>query len=62
MTDTRIINEIIYTETEKRLRVMRGAEYNFPAPLRKSDRIGIAMGIFAASMLLVLCMIGVIGE
>lgn len=62
MTDSKIIEAIIYEETEKRIRIMKGPGYRFPAGLTKVDKVGIVMIIVACLWMLVLCMLGWIGE
>lgn len=54
------IEELIYEETDRRLREMKSEDYRFPAKADRSDWIGILAGIGVSALLIVLCMTGVI--
>lgn len=54
------IENLIYSETEKRLAAMEKPDYVFPKRIGRADVAGIAL-LFAASLfLIILCMTGVI--
>ncbi len=54
------IEELIYEETDQRLKEMRDPKYQFPKKADKMDAIGIIAGIGVCVLLIVLCMTGVI--
>lgn len=54
------IEELIYEETEKRLKEMSAADYQFPQKADKKDVIGIVAAAGTSLLLIVLCMTGVI--
>ena len=54
------IEELIYEETEQRLKEMGTASYQFPKKANKADYIGILAAIFVCLALIILCMAGVI--
>ena len=54
------IEELIYEETDQRLKEMASLNYQFPEKADKSDVIGIIAGIVISTILIVLCMTGVI--
>lgn len=54
------IEEMIYEETEMRLNEMRKDDYIFPEKADKKDAIAIIVSIAICSVLIILCMIGVI--
>lgn len=54
------IEELIYSETEHRLAIMETPDYEFPKSITKVDVIAIISGIVVCSLLIVLCMTGVI--
>jgi hypothetical protein len=54
------IEELIYNETKNRLAIMEKPDYEFPKSITKVDVIAIVAGIVICSLLIVLCMMGVI--
>ena len=54
------IEELIYEETEQRLKEMAAPGYQWPGKADKKDAIAIAAGIGASLLLIILCMTGVI--
>ncbi len=54
------IEELIYEETDQRLKKMASPDYKFPAKVDKKDAIGILAAVGVSSVLIVLCMTGVI--
>lgn len=54
------IEELIYHETEKRLKIMQNPDYEFPKRMGKGDVIGIVSGVSISIVLIILCMVGVI--
>ena len=54
------IEELIYEETDKRLKEMASPDYVFPEKTDKKDIIGIVAAIGVSILLIVLCMTGVI--
>lgn len=54
------IEELIYEETDKRLKEMETPEYKFPNTADKKDAVGIITAIVVCIVLILLCMIGVI--
>ena len=54
------IEELIYEETEQRLREMSASDYQFPQKANKLDAIGIIAAAAVCLYLIVLCMTGVI--
>lgn len=54
------IEELIYEETEQRLREMGAKDYVFPKKADKKDAIGIVALIGISVLLIILCMTGVI--
>ncbi|MBQ0026111.1 MAG: hypothetical protein KBS79_01890 [Lachnospiraceae bacterium] len=54
------IEELIYEETEQRLKEMSAPDYQFPEKADKKDAIAIVIGICVSLLLIVLCMTEVI--
>jgi hypothetical protein len=54
------IEELIYEETEKRLREMSSPDYNWPQKADRKDIVGICGAIGICILLIVLCMTGAI--
>ncbi len=54
------IEELIYEETEQRLKEMSSPSYTFPEKANRADYIGIAVAVAACIVLIALCMTGVI--
>lgn len=54
------IEELIYTETEKRLEIMENPDYEFPEQINKKDWAWIWGIVGISAVLIVLCMTGVI--
>jgi hypothetical protein len=54
------IEELIYEETDVRLKEMGAPDYKFPKQFNKADVIGIVASIVICLILIVLCMTGVI--
>lgn len=54
------IEELIYEETDQRLKEMVAPGYQFPEKADKMDVIGIIAAIGVSMLLIVLCMMGVI--
>ena len=54
------IEELIYEETDQRLKEMASPNYQFPKKADKSDIVGIVAGIVISIVLIILCMTGVI--
>ena len=54
------IEELIYEETEQRLKEMGSITYQFPKMANKADYIAILAAALACLALIVLCMTGVI--
>ena len=54
------IEELIYEETDKRLKQMSSPDYLFPKQLDKIDVIVITALIIVSMLLIILCMTGVI--
>ncbi len=54
------IEELIYEETDKRLKEMGSPEYVFPKKADKADYIGIVAAVAVSILLIVLCMTEVI--
>ena len=54
------IEELIYEETDQRLKEMASPNYQFPKKADKSDIVGIVAGIVISTVLIILCMTGVI--
>lgn len=54
------IEELIYEETDQRLKEMADPNYEFPPKADKKDAIGIIAAVVASLILIVLCMTGVI--
>jgi len=54
------IEELIYEETEQRLKEMSSPSYQFPKKADKADYIGILGAVFTCLILIILCMTGVI--
>ena len=52
------IEELIYTETEKRLNEMESKYYVFPKRISAADVTGIAVMIAISLILIILCMTG----
>ena len=56
----RSIEELIYEETDQRLKEMGAEDYVFPEKADKKDFIGIAAAVAVCIVLIVLCMTEVI--
>ncbi len=54
------IEELIYEETDQRLKVMAQPDYPWPKKADKKDAAAIVVGIAVSLVLIVLCMTGVI--
>ena len=54
------IEELIYEETDQRLKEMASPDYKFPRKADKWDAIGIIAAAGVSLLLIVLCMTGVI--
>ncbi len=54
------IEELIYEETQKRLKEMASPDYSFPEPAGKRDLWEILIGAGLSLLLILLCMTGVI--
>ena len=54
------IEELIYEETDQRLKEMRAKDYVFPRKADKKDYIGILAAVAVSIVLIVLCMTEVI--
>ena len=54
------IEELIYEETDQRLKEMSKTDYPWPSKAGKTDAIAIALCIATSLILIVLCMTGVI--
>ena len=54
------IEELINSETAKRLEIMEDSDYDFPKQIGKGDWIAIIVGIVVCLVLIGLCMVGVI--
>lgn len=54
------IQELITEETEKRLAAMQSPDYSFPKRMGKLDFVFIISGIAISTILIILCMCGVI--
>ncbi|MBO4289448.1 MAG: hypothetical protein J5865_05020 [Lachnospiraceae bacterium] len=54
------IEELIYEETDQRLKEMASPDYEFPKKADKWDWIGIAASCAVCLLLIILCMTGVI--
>ena len=54
------IEELIYEETDLRLKQMASPDYVFPEKADKKDAIGILVSIGVCLLLIILCMTGVI--
>ena len=54
------IEELIYEETDQRLKEMAAPDYPWPRKADKKDAIGIIAGISISLLLIILCMMGVI--
>lgn len=54
------IDELIYEETDQRLKEMASPEYVFPEKADRKDAIGILASIGVCLLLIILCMTGVI--
>lgn len=54
------IEEVIYSETEKRLKVMESPDYDFPRKITGLDWGAIIISIVVCTVLIALCMLGVI--
>lgn len=54
------IEELIYEETDQRLKEMAAADYPWPQKADKTDAIAIVSGIAVSLFLIILCMAGVI--
>ena len=57
---SRILEELIYEETKKRLDIMESKEYKFPEKISKTDSYIIISIIILSLLLIVLCMVEVI--
>ncbi len=54
------IEELIYSETEKRLALMQARDYLFRKRIGKGDVIAMAVGFGVSLVLIALCMLEVI--
>ena len=54
------IEELIYEETDQRLKEMGSPDYIFPKKADKADYIGIVAAVAVSIILIVLCMMEVI--
>ena len=54
------IEELIYEETDQRLKQMGAPDYVFPEKINRADIIGIVASVGISLLLIVLCMTGVI--
>lgn len=54
------IEELIYEETDQRLKEMSSSSYIFPKKATRADYIGILASVFICLALIILCMTGVI--
>ena len=54
------IEELIYEETEQRLKEMASSDYQFPTTADRKDVIAIVASIACCVLLIALCMTGVI--
>lgn len=54
------IEELIYEETDERLKEMAVPDYPWPKKADRTDFIAIATGIGISLLLIILCMTGVI--
>lgn len=54
------IEELIYEETDRRLKEMADPAYPWPRKADKNDAIAIVVGICISLLLIILCMTGVI--
>ena len=54
------IEELIYEETDQRLKEMAAPDYPWPRKVDRKDAIAIVAGIGVSLLLIVLCMTGVI--
>lgn len=54
------IEELIYEETEERLREMAASDYQFPKQADIKDAVGICLSVGVCLTLIILCMVGVI--
>ena len=54
------IEEVIIEETERRLKEMSAANYQFPKKADRTDAAGIAIMVGISAVLILLCMMGVI--
>lgn len=54
------IEELIYEETDQRLKEMASPDYPWPRKADKKDAIAIITGISISLLLIILCMTGVI--
>ncbi len=60
MEKEKTIEELIYEETDQRLKEMASPDYVFPEKADAKDVIGIVASIAVCLVLIVLCMTGVI--
>lgn len=54
------IEELIYKETDQRLKEMKEPGYKFPPKADSKDTLGILCSIGICTLLIILCMVGVI--
>ena len=54
------IEQLIYEETDLRLKKMAAPDYQFPEKAGKADAVMICAAIGVSILLIVLCMVGVI--
>lgn len=54
------IEEVITEETERRLKEMSAADYQFPKKADRIDAAGIAIMVGFSAVMILLCMMGVI--
>ena len=60
MEKEKTIEELIYEETDQRLKEMGSPDYQFPKKADKADWIGIVASCAVCLLLIILCMTGVI--
>ena len=56
----KLIEELIYEETNQRLKEMAATDYPWPRKTDKRDAVAIVVGIGISLLLIILCMMGVI--
>ena len=60
MRNSSEIEDLIYTETENRLKEMQDPAYQYPKRIGKGDKAGIVSAVVISLILIILCMLGVI--